>query len=93
MRSIQLTMRADARAGHVEAVRLMGGGFAMTVERESGGARLRIEIEGMDTIRQRLPLPEPPRAELFSKLLFEARTDTVFSRSLAAAAVLLEAAR
>jgi Glucose-6-phosphate dehydrogenase subunit len=93
VRPIQLVLRSAARAGHVEAVRLLGGGFAMTLERESGGARLRIDIEGLDPIRQRLHLPEVPEAELFSKLLFEARTDASFARSLAAAAVLLEAAR
>jgi glucose-6-phosphate dehydrogenase assembly protein OpcA len=98
LRSATFDGQAD---GTVVGIRLEGvsegRSFALTIAREPGAgsyARVHIDAEGsVETVKQRLSLPEPDEPALMMQVVAESRHDPLFRRCLMAAGTLLEALR
>jgi glucose-6-phosphate dehydrogenase assembly protein OpcA len=101
---VQLTFRSVAsplmKEGALRAVRLEGRSgetsIAMKVElnvERPDHAHVQVDMGGVETLHQRLPLPEPEEAELLLQALSAARRDRVYVRSLEAAASLVDGLR
>lgn len=100
----QVTVRSASGSGLEEGVllgvRLEGRAgdrrFAMQVEvneERPDHAHVRIDIGGVQTLSQRLLLPQPTEADELIQALSAARRDRVYVRSLEAAASLVDALR
>jgi glucose-6-phosphate dehydrogenase assembly protein OpcA len=103
-RMIQLTLRAVEQAnlppGALRSIQFDGHAagkeFATHMEirpDRSDHAHVRIDIGGVETLKQRLALPQPTDSDLLLHALSAARRDRVYLRSLDAAAKLLDALR
>jgi glucose-6-phosphate dehydrogenase assembly protein OpcA len=101
---VQLTVRAVEQAGlapgALRAVRFEGHSdgqeFATLIEvrpDRSDHAHVRIDMGGVETLKNRLALPQPTEPDLLLHALSSARRDRVFLRSLDAAAKLVDALR
>jgi hypothetical protein len=101
---IELTLRsveqANLSAGALRSIDFDGhaGGkeFATHIEirpDRSDHAHARIDIGRVETLHQRLALPQPTASDLLLQALSVARRDRVYLRSLDAAAKLLDALR
>jgi glucose-6-phosphate dehydrogenase assembly protein OpcA len=102
--TVQLTLRSAEQAGlpqgALRAIRFEGQAhgkvFASHIEirpDRSDHAHVRIDIGGVETLHQRLALPQPEDSELLLNALSTARRDRVYLRSLDAAAKLVDALR
>ena len=97
--TLRSTPRAGLAAGELLAVRISGrsGGrhCSLAIERDvdGGHAVVSIDLDGTDTIHQRLALPSQGDPDLLVNVLLSGRRDPVFERSLVAATGLLEALR
>jgi hypothetical protein len=70
--------------------------FAMKTEvnrQRPDHAHVHIDIGGVETLSQRLPLPQPSEADLLLQALSTGRRDRVYGRSLEAAASLVDSLR
>jgi glucose-6-phosphate dehydrogenase assembly protein OpcA len=103
-RMIQLTLRAVEQArlppGALRSIHFEGHAdgkeFATHMEirpDRSDHAHVRIDIGRVETLHQRLVLPQPTDSELLMNALSAARRDRVYLRSLDAAAKLVDALR
>jgi Glucose-6-phosphate dehydrogenase subunit len=103
-RTVQLSLRAVEHPGlahgALRAIRFAGhaAGKEFAAEMEippdrADHAHVRIDIGSVETLHQRLSLPEPAESELLLHALATARRDRVYLRSLAAAAKLVDALR
>ena len=101
---VQATFRSTTAEGLDEGVLLavqfdgktQDKRFAMRVEinrERPDHAHAHVDIGGVETLSQRLPLPQPTEAELLLHALSTARRDRVYVRSLEAAAALVDALR